>query len=674
MAGFLLEKVQSLSVASSPRYFDSAIGRFGDTLTYEVSCYAVDIANVSNVSTSLVTALNALRTQEDYLDLVIKGKTLKNAKLIDFSFEEGTFHKYGLVHLVFEKYAAACDNEIPDDGLYECFNNVLAGSDVDYQTYFEDFSEGFDFSDGRDSTTYTYTLNIKLREQAGDKSVGVDLPEVDVPRMGGAPVAFAKEFATKIFCCADRPSFAALTFGDIVGDLYNTNYKKTYTESYDLISNTCSFSENFTTSNIVEADEDDHPYSLVVTQQSTRAENGLVTITEKGNIEGLGGAAEPCSYSHNKFADAEVGLGRELSGLAYPRIFNFFQNHISGDGDPDLARDCTGGLKFFSTHINRNKFEGTIGYSLSVNNDTSAACGCSGSYLIQDSLAQDGVYETMSRTISVKGEGIEISGKDEGATLIYPRFDNAKYLLLKEGVFDAACIPEAYSVYDYYTDTSNGSTCAPDGYSEWPTTENWNYNKKAGAIDVSLEYSNRPLYQYNGRGRDVAKESYEQFIKKYDIARQEEGPNHLFNKFPFLNVEEYETIRPRDEVFGPHHEHTGPNSMIAHGVLIQKKWFDDLQTATRQVTLVNVRSQDLSVTASQWNLDTMSHDNGVPRFYELMDNRIKPDLAEANPDWVIQNANYTYSLLNECSLTYNINYFTFNDPVPEDWAPSRPSP
>ena len=201
-AQIVLGKIKSFSLGSSPRYFGSEKGRFGDTVTYNISCYQVDISNASSVS-DLVVELDNLRKQNDYLTLKLQpmtaGDAIKFVKLIDFSLEEGDLTKYGLINLTFEKYAQAITNEFAGDDLYACFNQAVAADGTRYQTYFEEFSENFDLNRGENSTSYTYTINLKLRAQAGDGGgLGDSLPASNVPRLGGTPLALAQQFAKNI--------------------------------------------------------------------------------------------------------------------------------------------------------------------------------------------------------------------------------------------------------------------------------------------------------------------------------------------------------------------------------------------------------------------------------------------------------------------------------------------
>ena len=525
-AKFILGKIQSFSLGSSPRDFGSEVGRFGNTLTYNVSCYKVDISNTDGVSTDLITDLTAIRNQQDYLTLDIKGNLIKLAKLIDFSFEEGSFNKYGLVNLVFEKYSAAEENQIPDGGIYACFNNAIAEGAADYQTYFEEFSENFDFSEGKDSTSYTYTLNIKLRAQAGEVAFATNTSATPpYGSIGGTPIQLAKQFAEKIFNCESRPNLNSILFGADLHDLYDsTEYKRTYGETYDLINNNCSFSETFDTSNI-DGDE-----ATIITQEAVRNLEGLVTLTERGHVEGIGGAK-----AHDQYLEASGRADTEIKTDGPARLETFYVTRISGDGDLDLARNCDGTPKASATHVTRNSFAATVDYTITITTDMAKQCGCSGSYIVTDNEGEDGINKTIQRQINIEGEGIEISGLNGGPEIVYPKFNVARAVLLKPGTALASCVPADKSVYDYYTNTTDGG-CAPDEYSDWPISENWTYNKKAGTISVAVEYSDNQIYRYNGRGRGGEPEE-EQWMKKYEITTQENGPASFYNTFPFLNSE-----------------------------------------------------------------------------------------------------------------------------------------
>lgn len=498
-----LTDVQDFGVSSAPEYFGSEQGRFRDTITYNITCYKVDVTNSNGVSQNVVSSLNDLRLTEDYAIITLEnGQEFINAKLIDFSIEESTFTDFGLASLTFEKYGSRATNQM-DSSLYNCFNQTIAGTE-EYQTYFESFSESFDFDYGKDSTTFNYNLDLQLREQAGDTQNALIYPVNFAPLVninGSKAIKLAREFAYNIFTCNNRPDIPNLILPSGLSGIYQSGFKKNYSENIDFVNNSCSFTESFNTTNITGIGVGESPHGLTFSNQISRAENNVINVTENGSIKGLG----TNFVLNSPYASASEALDAELLA-AQTRISGAF-DRFKVDGDAPLNTGCAGEVRIFSQDITRNPFDGTIEYSITANNDEKYSGRCEGGLVeVENTFTLEPAnYSGLSRSVNIVGYGVEISGKEGTAEIVYPKFQNAYDIM--RGV---------YKIY------STGK-----GYSPAPTSEQWDYDKRNGAINLNFEFSSNPIYRYNHPASG---------IKKVEVSYDQTNSLPKYNLFQGLNL------------------------------------------------------------------------------------------------------------------------------------------
>lgn len=603
--GVLLKDVETLGVSSEPQYFDSEQGRFRDTLTYTIKCYSVEVKNSNGVSQDVVSSLNDLRTTEDYSVVTLENEwKFPNLKLLDFSIEEGNFTDYGLATLVFEKYEPRAVNQMAGS-LYNCLEYKLGK--VELQSYFENFTESFDFSEGKDSTSYTYNLDIALREQAGDLRIGDDSPQNDPAGpnpwfnlWGNLQVNLARQFAKQIFECPDRPPIPVIP-ASLTG-IYQSGFKKTYTENIDLIGNTCSFSEIFNTTNI---EGTPSSYGFTVTQQSARHQGNIVTVTENGSIVGLGTNFD----ANSRYGDAQAALDLELTA-ATGRLDDFFEQVRRG-GDYDLNSGCEGGVRLFSQEITRNTFEGKIDYSVTANNDPKFSGHCEGGFVqVQDVFTSEQAnYSGLARTVTIEGWGAKVSGENNTTTVVYPRFDKAYEIMIGNSK------KPPLSVYNYY------KTGNVRGYAPSPTSENWAYDKNNGQIALSFEHSSNPVYQFN---------SPESGIKKFQITYDQTNTLPKANIFQGLNL--------------------GVGANMPDQIIQQSTYSipQGLQASSR---LVRVRDSDFATVGSNPILnELLAFTTGQLFKSEVLGPKDDPGR------YIIQGVNYTYSPINNITLDLSIDF------------------
>ena len=596
-----LTDVQDFGVSSAPEYFGSEQGRFRDTITYNITCYKVDVTNSDGVSQDVVSSLNDLRLTKDYAIITLEnGQEFINAKLIDFSIEESTFTDFGLASLTFEKYGSRATNQM-DSSLYNCFNQTIAGTE-EYQTYFESFSESFDFDYGKDSTTFNYNLDLQLREQAGDTQNALAYP-VNFAALinvnGSKAIKLAREFAYNIFTCNERPDIPNLILPSGLSGIYQSGFKKNYSENIDLISNTCSFTESFSTTNISGTDAGESPHGITFSNQITRAENNIINVTENGSIKGLG----TNFVLNSPYATADAALSDELSS-AKTRISGAF-NRFKVEGDIPLNTGCDGSIRIFSEDITRDPFNGTIEYSITANNDPKFTGRCEGgSVQSQETFTLDPAnYSGLSRSVNIVGYGVEISGKEGTAEIVYPKFEKALEIM-----------NEVYPIYN------SGS-----GYAPSPISEQWDYDKRNGAITLDFEFSTNPIYRFNSPASG---------IKKVEVDYDQTNSLPKYNLFQGLNLG------------------VGKDNQWKKYIdqIIQPMNYDLPQSMSVSVNLVRSRNVDLRPSSDKVLENLVSFATGQIFTNEVLGSQDKKDR------YIIQDASYNYTPFNNVTLGMQVDF------------------
>lgn len=429
-------------------------------LSIEGSIY--DLTNGEGVS-GIWSGINKIeQSDSDYEDIIIAGVNFGKGRVDSISFQEGN-------DVRIKGYTAQI--VIFDSGnLFNLNGDYYSGLDFTNSNFpsqlLESFSENFDFNFSEDGKyTYSQDIDVKFISGAG---IGQD----------NNPIEMAKLFASGLIYSSP---LVGLT-GQFPSGLYNNRGKRTYTESYNLISNECSFAENFELDTYSTG-----IYSIRYSNEIVTDENGVTTFNENGKIEGI-------EIDYN--TSAEYGYGTEIS-----RSFD------RGTGLCAIYLP-SGAYPLIRTHLSLkksiNKVDGTIDYSISYSNNPSINLGYVWEYTHELSKIEDCYYQ------------IKEQGKIKG---IYPcSFD---WPVSKE--------EEAWS-----GPISSGASSRISGFYN-QTTNNLNPLKKTSSslrkhpfqseIDYSFTYTDNLKYTESG-------------FKSVEVNVTDHLPLSLVNKFNVINFKE----------------------------------------------------------------------------------------------------------------------------------------
>ena len=387
-APLYIEGATLLGYSQSIEYFGSDIG-FKKNIEITVECVSDDITGGPS-STSVFSLVDGVK---DYGDLFINGQGFGPAKLTSFSAGETNMEdsiSVSVSFLICEAFDDLSDLSGDYYGDYKAAG--MSGCILD------SFSDTLSLSRGENSTSYTRNLSITANNSQNLTDTA----------------AVIRNYARVIFGFTTF-SFPDLTaFDSQIEDLTAPNIKKNITETVDEIGLKFSFQESMSAGN-VKGD-----YSLTNTHNYTKSAEGIITVSESGNILGL---------LEDRFGAAEAGYATELAS-AKGRMVAVFNGYNDDDCAPLNEKD--GELLLLTSGKTENEFAGTIDYSVSSNNDPKYTDNDGNLWNYTTSVSSDGVFQTSTEQGTISGEGHEIYNDAGMGFGLYKKYINAKTFFMSK--------------------------------------------------------------------------------------------------------------------------------------------------------------------------------------------------------------------------------------------------
>ena len=378
---FIINNATILGFSQEGTFFDGDF-RFGNKRIINLECLSTDISNESDVSSHAVRDLIYLSKTDDYQRVHINGISFDTVKFTSFNVDGDEWVRGATCSISLEAY---------EEGTIESNLGGTYYEGLDFQGlahFLDDFSEDFSFNRTENSVTYTHSVTLKFSDAAEIKGN---------PRLSG-PVALAKEFAGKLFQTknTNRPDFA---FSDTqLQSIYKTfddDYHRTISEEYDNINNTCTFTENF---EAFDQRSPDNSYSTKSTQSFDFDSNGIITVSEQGEILGL-------TKANYEAADAALNTEITAAKARLDVLFYKYAELVKTNTTceiPALVTDEAGtALRAISSGKTINIYEGIISYSITATNDPSKGPTANHSYTTQVQL--EGDYFVASENGTIEG-------------------------------------------------------------------------------------------------------------------------------------------------------------------------------------------------------------------------------------------------------------------------------
>lgn len=228
----------------------------------------------------------------DPLDTIsINGYSLGEGRVTSLNIPQGDHIKRGIYNINFIVYEDGDLSNITSDANYAGLSTMGSAKLID------NISESFNFVASQNNTfVYDHTLNVTYIESASDA------------------ITLAKTLANQIFS-------ATLPFPLIndpsISTTYNTAGKKYFTETYNLITKSCTFIKRFEVLNTPESN-----YSNEYKNSITIDGDGIVSVTEGGSIK----------IKSTPFSSYISSASSSVIGGAYGRCATLFSDTIGSLG------------------------------------------------------------------------------------------------------------------------------------------------------------------------------------------------------------------------------------------------------------------------------------------------------------------------------------------------------
>lgn len=305
--------------------YDHTHDFFGDNLNYAAKKHLViqgciyNLTNGEGVAGIWEGIDGFVKDLMDYDSVTINGYTFGRGRINTITFTEGNDVRKKEYSVDLTIFAVG--------NLYNLIGDDFTGITLPNIHLTERFTESFDFNIAEDGT-YTYRQNVDVKYIKGGT-----IPD---------PIAAAKTLASQLINSTPIYGFINSTYAGF----YNASGRRTYTESYNKITNDCSFTENFL------QDPEFGNYSWRYNQELNTNEDGISTLIESGHIEGLTGP--------DYLSSALTGLNLVLGGsLARAQIL--------------LAAYITNPNSLNTSYIvlqkKINQFTNSVDYVIQYNND-----------------------------------------------------------------------------------------------------------------------------------------------------------------------------------------------------------------------------------------------------------------------------------------------------------------
>ena len=441
-----LDHVEILSLDYTPRYLGDLF-HYNTEKRISVKGKVLNLSNSSGISGIWSGMANIIHNQ-DYDEIILNGQSFGYGKISDTVFEEGVD--------VREKSYTTNITVFESGNLFNLQSGLYSGITLSNPTFLEDLSESLSYVKGEDGgSTYQHRIDVTYRSGFN---------------VGSNQRTLAQTLASGLF--------TANNFTGLLG-LYNYNHIKKYNESYNTISNECSFALNY---NFF---RESGNYSVNYNHTAELNENGIINVTEQGNIFNIIGTSINGTYSQ---LDSEIAQ-------SYSRCKTVATGYF-GSAPDTLA----------ITPIERaatiNTFSNSIDYSVIYTNDPTIQDRYSWQYTTTLTKAQDGITN-LTEQGSIIGFG----------QLNIDKFTNANrgYEIVKPNINDR--------LQAYY------NKVLPNFDEIRPVTKTQSFNKFNGIIEYTFNYSDDLTLT---RGN----------IRKVEVNEEITYPVHLNNNFNILNFKE----------------------------------------------------------------------------------------------------------------------------------------
>jgi hypothetical protein len=294
----------------------------------------------------------------------------------------------------------------------------------------ESLDESITFDSDFETSTYNHRIDVKVLSS----------------NISGSVTA-AKTIAANLFNASNLTGFSGQ---------YNilTGLKTQYTESYDLLSAECSFNKRLEALANITGN-----YTIGKTYTFNRDENGIVNVSERGEIKALQKPYEPILFTAVQTA----------TGSSYTNCLNVFNYYQEAN---NYALSTLPLVKGSSMNV----LEGTIDYEMIFTNDLNESGNYFWNYAHEFSADDKGII--------ISSENGEIIGRGDKSTNKYNSAVNGY-----DGI-SSAIQSRTSTLYGNYRSISPITVSNPSQFVL--VRKNENFNDYLGTVGYRYDYSNDP--------------------------------------------------------------------------------------------------------------------------------------------------------------------------------------
>ena len=443
--------VSLLAFNQENRFFDAGYN-YSNIQKLTINGYILDLISafgISGVWTGQQGILNTVANNNNFQSLNLNGVQFGSGRINNINFDQGNDVKI-------DKYTA--NITIYQTGnLYNLNQNYYSGIDISNFQYLTNYNENYNFNlKENGGYSYNHSANITFNSGVGTLNA----------------ISAAKSTAKSLFT------------GFSLGFAFYSGYtskigKRFYTESYNKITNNCSFNEIF------DFDIDSGNYSIVRTNKFDINEHGIINVNETARIKGI--VRPTYQYAVNA-CDGEMNN-------SFSRCSGIYNLYAPATSYPLISYPTIRGKTI-------DLFNNDIGYDIAFSNDISNSGIYTWSYVQNLSFS-----ESISRMVE---EG-EIIGRGQNRSMAY---QNAQigYGIMTNGVCGRTS--------GFYLNHSNGS-----GYN-FCEFKDESYSPYKGIIRYNYKFSNENVVVGTSG------------IKKIDFQIQGNTPVYIENTFNIFNYKQ----------------------------------------------------------------------------------------------------------------------------------------
>ena len=360
----IFNEAEVLTYTSQNNFLSDGEFRYGSTKVLSInSVINTKLSNTdfSGVKESQEKLMELVSGAHNFQETIINGVNFGSGKIISINSETAPSWDIDSIRFGKNTFQIEIQNS-GEDNLCNMTGNFFVGlkERISKQHLLESFSESFTFDFPEDGE-YGYNHQVSAKYFSGAEVTD--------------PIAEAKQLASGIF--EQDPSFGLIH----KSGFYNTDGKKSFTEAYNLQTNACSFAKNFKCKQRYKKDD---LFCSNTLHSLSSDENGIITISERGEVMGLD------DDGNDELYDSALNGLNTLVSSAFDRCTGVFSGYSGFYGNQADINNLNS--QYLTLQKGINRISSNLSYDISFNNSANLS-GQSGQHDMILSLdsTQDGV-------------------------------------------------------------------------------------------------------------------------------------------------------------------------------------------------------------------------------------------------------------------------------------------